>query len=168
MGDNEVVKPDEVLASPAERASGVLVKRDDTQLAAFLSSAGNTESIDPEQAQLDIIRRILAAVDAEAVLQQQQAIHARDVVGLPLTILGFDYNESTFEEGGLSFYMLINCVNDEGEPYKITCGAVNVMAQLYRLGQLEAFPIKATIVEAGKPSKRGYKPMWLEAVPAPF
>lgn len=148
--------------------SGDIAVRDSEQLAAFLAAGKAAVAQDPEAAALEIVRRILNAEDVSAVLTQQEAIHARDVLGQTLHVIGYDANESDYTEGGPSFYMLINCVTDDGEPYRVTCGAINVMAQLFRLGQLSAFPIDARIIESAKPTKAGYRPMWLEAVGADF
>lgn len=152
---------------PKGKKSDMAQRDSDAALARFLSSATEQAPVDPAAATMDIIRRILAGDTAEDVLQQQAALHARDFINDPLTILGYTYNESDFEQGP-KFYMVIDAVTSDGESAKITCGALNVMAQLFRLNELKAFPIKARIVETGKATKAGYKPMWLEAVPADF
>lgn len=141
-----------------------LVPASEARLVEFLAAAQSQEPVDPAQAAMDIVRRILAADSVEDVLKGTPAIHAGDVVGQPLTIVGFTFNESDLKEGGPGFYMLIECVDAQGEPFKVTCGAVNVMAQLWRLGQLDAMPLRAKITEAEKATSRGYRPMWLEAV----
>lgn len=168
MSDSEEVGQGEVVPAAGGSGTAVSVKRDDTALVQFLSAATDAAPIDPAQAQMDIIRQILSADSAEEVLRQTSAIHARDVLGDVLHILGYDFNESDLEGNNLGFYMLVNCVTDEGEPFKVTCGAVNVMAQLYRLNQLGVLPMDGRIVEAAKATKAGYKPMWLEAVAPAF
>lgn len=164
----EAVKPDAVL--PANDAGGTLVAKagGDARLVAFLSAATQSAPVDPEMAALDIVRRILAAEDASAVLQQTASIHAKDVLGDVLTILDYQYNESDIADSGTDFYMLVDCVDANGEAFKVTCGAINVMAQLYRLKELGALPLQARFVETEKTTRRGYKPMWLEAVAPSF
>lgn len=148
-------------------SSDVAVPASD-QLIEFLSTGkAAVEAFDPQQAALAIVERILHAGSIEDVLKQQEAIHARDVLGQVLHLLGYGVQESDFD-GSAKFYMLLNCVSDDGEPYNVTCGAINVMAQVYKLGQLNAFPIDVRIVENAKPTKAGYKPMWLEAVEPGF
>lgn len=166
----EVVEAAGTDVAPASSVigKGIAKRADDKALAAFLTAANDAAPIDPAAAQEDIIRRILAADTADAVLEQQAAIHARDVLGQILKVVGYSFNESDFGETGPSFYMLMDCVTDDGEPFKVTCGAINVMAQLYRLQQLEAFPLDARIVETARATKAGYKPMWLEAVAPAF
>lgn len=133
----------------------------DMRVVEFLAAGKNSAVVDPEQAQLEIIRRILASDSIADVLEQQEAIHAKDVLDERIRIVGFRYMESDLKETGPAFYMLIDCVNDDGEPYSVTCGAVNVMAQLHRLGQLDALPMVGRIIETEKKTKAGYTPMWL-------
>jgi hypothetical protein len=144
--------------------SNAVVPASEARIAEFLAAASNQEPVDPAVAAMDIVRRILAADSIEDVLKGTPAIHAADVVNTPLIITGFTFNESDLTESGPGFYMLIDCADSQGEPYKVTCGAVNVMAQLWRLQQLEALPLVAKIVESEKKTKAGYRPMWLEAV----
>lgn len=144
--------------------SGAVVAVSEVRLAEFLAAAKNEEPVDPRQAALDIVRRILAADSIEDVLKGTPAIHASDVIGQRLTVTGYSFNESDIEGSGPGFYMLLECVDPQGEPFKVTCGALNVMAQVFRLGQLDAFPLAARIVETEARTKAGYRPMWLEAV----
>jgi len=143
--------------------SNTPVARDDQRLAAFLAAGQSSAVVDPQQATLDIVSRILRSDSVEDVLKRQEAIHARDVLGEPLHVVGIRRQESSVGESGPDFYMLIDCVTPDGEPYSVTCGAVNVMAQLHKLEELGAFPLMLTLVEVDKPTKTGYKPMWAEA-----
>lgn len=141
-----------------------IVQRNDARVVAFLAAGKDAANVDPERAQLDIVRRILASDSVEDVLVQQEATHARDVLGDVLQIVGIRRQESSVGESGPDFYMLLDCVTEEGEPFAVTCGSINVMAQLHRLEELDAFPLTARIIEVGRPTKNGYKPMWLEGV----
>lgn len=147
--------------------SNEVVSTTDQRVASFLAAGVNSAVVDPEKAQLDIVRRILASDSIEDVLKQQEAIHAKDVLDECINITGIRYMESDIKDSGPAFYMLVDCVTPNGEPFAVTCGAVNVMAQLHRLNDLDAFPLLATIVEVGKPTKAGYKPMWLEVAHKP-
>jgi hypothetical protein len=129
-------------------------------VAAFLQAGKETSVVDPVAAQLDIVRRIMSAESIADVLEQTEAIHAKDVLDTPIIVQGFRYQESDLEGGGIGFYMLLDCVTPQGEPYTITCGAVNVMAQLHRLNELGGLPIVGEMREVGKATRNGYKPMW--------
>lgn len=136
----------------------------ETRLAEFMAAATSQEPVDALAVSIDIAKRILAAETVEDVFGEQEAIHAKDVIGEPLLITGFTFNESTIGGEGPAFYMLIECADPQGEAFKVTCGALNVMAQVFRLSQMGALPLIAKIEESGKPTKAGYRVMRLTAV----
>lgn len=129
-------------------------------LARFMSVAKDVVPIDPQQAALDMVSRILGAGSVDEVLEGSSAIHAVDVLGQNLTIVGVRWNESDLADGA-GFYALIDCVDNNGEGFAVTCGAITVMAQLFKLDELGALPGTFQLVEAAKPTKSGYKPMSL-------
>lgn len=135
----------------------------------FLAAAdeGKMET-DADQVSIDIIARILEASDAAGVLGREEAAHARDVLDVPLMLRDVRFNRSTFEDSTTAFYSLLDCVNVDGEPVLVTCGAKNVIAQAWRLKDLGALPIAVVLREAPKETAAGYKPMWLEAGPESF
>ena len=144
------------------------VKRDVSErLARFMSLATDQPPIDPQQAALDMVTRILSSESIEDVLEGKAAVHASDVLGQPLAVHGVRWNESDLADGA-GFYALIDCVDADGQGFAVTCGAITVMAQLSRLDDLNAFPIALVITEASKPTKSGYRPMSLAKSEAPF
>lgn len=145
----------------------VVVKDTNAALARFLGAATALEPIDPQQAALDMVRRILAGDTVDEVLEGQAAIHAADVLGVTLVVTGVRWNESDLG-GGPGFYALMDCVDGDGNSFTITCGAITVMAQLFRLHELGAFPTRLVIEEAEKATRSGYKPMSLRKGEEPF
>lgn len=148
-------------------SSEVVARDSDSAIARFLSAAQTQQVIDPEQAALDMVRRILTADSAEEVLEGREAIHAADVLGQTLTVVGVRWNDSD-TAGGPGFYALMDCVDAEGQGFAVTCGAISVMAQLFRMSELNAFPVRVCIEEAAKPTKSGYRPMHLRKGEEPF
>lgn len=143
----------ELLTDPAQVAE-VLLRVSDAPIA---------QPVDPEQAQVDIIRRILSSSGADA-LAQAQPVKARDVLGVPLEIRGVRWMRSAIADSPIGLYALIDATDGrDGSELLITCGGQNVMAQLLVLARDQAFPQTCQIVEAGE-TARGYRPMWLEHV----
>lgn len=130
------------------------------EVAAFLARGKAAVEVDSEAAALDIVRRIVTAQSIDDVLGESEALHAKDVLGQSLAVHGVRWNQSDMADGP-GFYALMECVDKDGQPFVVTCGALSCMAQLYRLEQLEAFPIWLTIEEVGKPTAQGYRPMHL-------
>jgi len=118
-----------------------------------------------EQVSQEIAGRILGASSVTDVLAPQLTTPAEDVVNLPLTLTAVKWLESTLNQGP-KVYAVVNAVNRDGQALTITTGASTVLAQLYRLVELDGFPCSARFVKAEKATKAGYYPMWLEAVDA--
>ncbi len=134
------------------------------QVAVALLEGRVSFDLDPEAIAADIARRILEAPDTNAALQLGVAVHAREILGQPIVITGFRFQESGFDSGP-GAYAVLDAVNDDtGEGFAVTCGGVNVMAQLIRLAMDGDLPKRVKIIETDRQTKQGYYPMWL--VPA--
>lgn len=144
--------------------SEVVAKPMDSQLARFLSAGREGSVQDPQQAALDMVRQILAAETVEDVLKRAEALHARDILDQTIVLTGVRFNESDLGGDGPDFYALLEIVDENGEAQVVTCGAITVMAQVWKLNELGALPMRAVLREAEKATKSGFKPMHLEPV----
>ena len=135
----------------------------------FLAAADDEAGeLDPDQVTIDIIGRILKATSVEDVLGGAGATHARDFLGVPFTLTDVRFNRSDFGDTGPAFYALLQGADDNGEAVTITCGARNVIAQAWKLRDMEALPVKVELAESERPTRRGYKVMWLQRAGASF
>lgn len=120
---------------------------------------------DPVEIARQIVQRILEAPDIDAVLEQLNVEHARDVLGQVFVLSNARFQRSRFAgtEGatGPSLYALLDLEDKKGLPHTVTCGGRNVLAQLYRMLELGALPVQIRFVE-GSETSNGYKPLWLE------
>lgn len=120
------------------------------------------EERDPEEGAMAIVARILSAETAEDVLAISQVVHAQDILGMPISIHRIKWQRGELE-GSANCYAVITATNlQDDEKITITCGGINVMTQLVKLGMIGEFPYRARITKATKPTKRGYLPLWLE------
>lgn len=143
-----------------------MLKDDELVKAIATSEPIDLEVTDPGAAAEAIVRRIISSASADEVSEQAEAgaLHAADVLGRPLLLQGVSWSSSGFENGP-QVYALVSAIDtDTGELLSITCGSRNVMAALFRLGQLGAFPMTDpwVIVEADNPTAGGFRPMWLK------
>lgn len=116
---------------------------------------------DPDTVADDIVARILASETLEEVFAPQAVEHARDLVGQPMTIQRAKVNQSDYE-GGPGVYAIVEAVlHDDGRTTTFSCGGRNVLAQLYKAAQMGAIPIDVVLEEAPRPTKNGYRPLWL-------
>lgn len=147
------------------RARAIIEKS--PNLGRFVAELAGVESLPPELAALSIVARIAEAKTADEVGQRGDVDHARDWIGQPFALTGYRWLASDFAEGPQA-YMVLDGVDDDGAPVVITCGALNVMVAAWRYADLGALPFSVVLSEADKPSKAGFRPMWLEAAEAPF
>lgn len=130
----------------------------------YLADMRENVETDPERIADDIVSRILASETVEDVLAPQAVEHARDLVDTPIRLHRGKVNQSEYE-GGPGVYMICEAeVIADGRMTTFSCGGRNVMAQVYKLAQFGAFPMEVVIREAPKPTRQGFKPLWLEAL----
>jgi hypothetical protein len=135
----------------------------------FLRAADDGQlTQNPEQVAIDVIAKILSADTIEGVFGGAGTIHARDYLDTPFKLLGLHFNESTYDSAGPNFYALLEGVSVDGETLAITCGAKNVIAQAWKLGDMNALPMNVVIKQSAKATASGFYIMWLEQAPDPF
>ncbi len=91
---------------------------------------------------------ILTAPTIDEMFARHELTRVRDVLGEPLTVLGVRWIQGDYDTAGPGFYAVMETANTDGEKVQVSCGARNVMAQLWRLNQLGTFPIQVAIVES--------------------
>ena len=120
---------------------------------------------DPEEAARAIVARLLSAENEDELFGSRGAVHAEDVLNVPLTIRTVKWQRSSFENGA-SIYAVLEVVDDNGEAFVVTCGSRNVMAVVLWLDTHGKLPTayQVEIVRADRASAGGFYPMWLERV----
>lgn len=144
-------------------AKDVQPKPDAIELAILGEGDGKLPVMDdPEAVAREIAYRILDAADADELFEQATATSARDVLNVPLRIKSVRWQESRYEGEGPKVYALIDAERgDNGDSELITCGSRNVMAQLYRAGQLGMLPMDNFVKLVENETARGTGAMWL-------
>lgn len=150
----EVIEPGQVPA---------FTTMDDRVVSKYLDDMKAAADRSDDDVQRAIIGRILRSDTVADILAPQAIEHARDLVDQPLTIKSVRVQESDFDEGPGIYAVCEAEVLDDGRTTTFSCGGSNVLAQLYRLAQLNALPVDLVIKRATKPTKNGFYPLWLEA-----
>jgi len=122
--------------------------------------------LEPEVVAEMISDRILSAPTVGAVLTGSVMAKGKDYLGVPTEVSEVRWMHSSIE-GGTGVYAVVEGVRlDTGEPMQYAAGGRTCLAQLYRLGELDAYPLQLVLREATRPSARGYFAQWYEAVPS--
>lgn len=131
---------------------------------------------DPDAISREIVAQLLGAENDEELESFGDAVGWREFAvpksqaanGVPMQIHGFRWRPSSYEEGAPVFFVVQATRMDEGERVTLTIGSLNVLAQLSNMARrgtlVDAIRV---LVEADKPTKRGFKPLWLMTPPAP-
>lgn len=122
---------------------------------------------DAEDAQRQIVQRILSAESADEVLAAQETTPARELIDQPLQLEAVRWIRSNLpDQQGIGVFALVAAIHGAtGDRHLITTGALQIMAQLLKLNQLGAFPVNAVIRQKDQPTAAGFRPMWLEQLP---
>src|SRR5271169_3068683 len=94
------------------------------------------EGGDPERDPYEgIIAQVLSAETPDAVLTPIEALQGRDVLGVPLLLVGFELNQSEFDAGSPFYASMAVIRSDTQEPTVVNCGHKKVLAQLVKLDE---------------------------------
>jgi hypothetical protein len=148
--------------SKAETRDAIVDTDSPAEVERFIAGASAQVLDDPEAVSRAIVHDILSAPTIDEVFRRRELTHARDVLGEPITVLDVRWMKGDYDTEGPGFYAVMDAASADGEKVQVSCGARNVMAQLWRLRELDAFPIQVAIVESGRTTAAGYKPMTLE------
>jgi len=132
----------------------------DEWLSKFDVAGGDTEMIVG-----DIIAQVLSAESLVEILEPPEAIHARDLLDVPIVIHGFKSQRSDYQEGSPRYAVMDVTREDTGQRVPVTCGAQQVLAQLVKALMMDAFPFRCAVVRATKrPTDAGNWPIRLAMV----
>lgn len=123
----------------------------------------NVEVVDdPDSISRSIIAQLLAADSDEALQDFGNAVGWRELLEVPCELHGFNWRVSDYAEGAPIYFIVSATRLDTGERVTLTTGSLNVLAQLSNMAR------RGTLVggiwqlhEADKPTKAGFKPLWL-------
>ena len=109
-----------------------------------------------------IITAILSSKDVHELDATWGTKDPDKLVGDNLTILGATRSLSDFKDG-LGVFLVVEAVLERtGETVTFTTGSMGIVAQIVRAAALDAFPLRAMIQRADKPTADGYYPQHLK------
>jgi hypothetical protein len=166
----KVHEPRVIPANERHGPAGLAKQGEFNQFLIDKKSQDGDPEVDPYER---IIKQVLSAETADAVLTPVEVKQGRDIIGIEIIVVGFTLNKSEFDAGS-PFYASMECLfPPDGSPEVVNCGHKKVLAQLVRLQELNAFPAQVQFITRGQ-SQQG-TPMleltkWSEqnTEPAPF
>lgn len=131
----------------------------------FLLNARPEESSNPAEVQMDIMRRILSAKSLDEVFLTTQLQSAEDYFGQAIIITDIRWGKSDFSDGPGVYAIVTGTESIFGNEVTLSCGGINVVAQLYMIRKFDALPMAVEFFPSPRPTKSGYKPLWVKARP---
>lgn len=128
----------------------------------YKTEGEDVEPIDNTQSQLEDLLHILQADTIDGILKRTEVVDAKSLAGETIQVLGYTRLPSTKADSALRFYLLIDCVDHNGEMLKVTCGSAKVMARIMSLRAHGFLPCYGAIVVATRPTAAGNYPMDFE------
>jgi hypothetical protein len=124
-------------------ATAVEVSRSEKlrEIAAAAIAEMQATEFDSEQMMFDI----LEANSLDDILDSQ-VVHLKDIIGIPITILSAQLQESKFEDGMIPAYAVMRVEFDSGERAVVTCGASQVIAALVKAQIAGWYPFRCNTV----------------------
>lgn len=157
----DVVKPTKVEPSIVVEAASGIIPRSGDVISKYIQTDERTPEERSEDVHKAIIQHVLQSANAESVLELIEAEGLKDYIGREIQIMGFSVNDSDYEQGA-AVYVAIHAIDVETQTRRIiTTGWQRVMAQLFRLDQLKAFPVTVTVYASKRPNKFGSYPLQL-------
>lgn len=81
-----------------------------------------------------IMGEIMSSGNVAELMEERSALHARDIVGNPLILFGFEIREGQYEESAIGFYAALTCGRPGSSMTRVvTCGGMKVLAKLMML-----------------------------------
>lgn len=149
----------------AARGDSTELMAESVELTEYLTTTEALAIEDPEQVAFEIVSRILTGTTVDDILNRQQVMSGEALLGIPIIVARVKWHKSGYDQRE-AVYALVEGTNaGTGEQVLITCGGRNVMAQLYALNKIDAFPLALKFGKASNPTANGYYPLWLEAAP---
>ena len=145
----------------AETGEILPVKAGDAALAAYREHLEGLAVEDPQVVQERILRNLLAATTAHDVLTAGEVTPAKDLFGMPLTVLGIRASESTFADGPEKYLHVDAELMANGDRVTFSCGASDVVMKLTIADMKGLLPLDCTMVQSTTPTAAGFYPVFL-------
>ena len=130
----------------------------------YLANEADYDTPPAEAAHAAIIAEVMSKDTAEGVLAETEPIPLDQLVGHILTVHSFTMNESDYDQGPPIYATVRAHDETDEEPVLINIGHQRVMAQLMRLRDLDALPVRAQVKQASRPNRFGKYPLSFVAV----
>lgn len=164
-GLQEEETPSSAEVAEAVHTGQILAKRNDAAVQTFMEwVAAKAETTDEDQYAImaSVMGEIMTAPNLAEMMQERSTLHARDLIGRPLILFGFEVREGDYEESPIGFYAALTVGRPGSDMTRIvTCGGMKVLVKLMMMENFinrddtdDTWP--QPIIFTEKKTKKGY------------
>lgn len=121
----------------AVRTRSALAQRNEMAMQTFMEWAtARAETTDEDQYAImaSVVGEIMGSANVAELMAERSPLHARDLIGKPLILYGFELRQGDYEESAVGFYAAMTCGRPGSDETRIvTCGGTKVLAKLMML-----------------------------------
>jgi len=129
--------------------------RDGDQISRYINREEQDREVTAAQTQAAIIHRIIQSADVDSVLELFEPETLADFENRVIRIDDFRWNESDFDQGPPVYASIMVVDKDAQTRHLINSGEQRIMAQLWKLQDLNAFPVEVRVVLSKRPNRYG-------------
>jgi len=143
-GSSQEVVPSATEMAAAAAVAGEVQTRATQDMQTFvqwLIDRAETKDEDQFALMASIVSEIMASESIADAMAEKSAMHARDMVNVPLIMHGFEIREGEFEDSMTGHYAAITVSRPGSDVTRVvTCGATKVLAKLFVLDKFGEWP----------------------------
>lgn len=152
-------------AVEAVHTGQVLAQRNDAAVRTFMewvTSKAETTDEDQYNIMASVMGEIMTSGNLAEMMEERATLHARDLIGRPLILFGFEIREGDYEESQIGFYAALTVGRPGSDMTRVvTCGGMKVLVKLMMMENFisqedteETWP--QPIVFTEKKTRKGY------------
>lgn len=136
-GSTDAPSPTGEEVALARQTSSALRQNNEAAMQTFIEwCTTKAETTDEDQFNImaSVIGEITRSGNVAEMMAERAPLHARDLIGKPLILHGFEIREGDYEESMIGFYAALTCGRPgSAETRIVTCGGMKVMVKLMML-----------------------------------
>jgi hypothetical protein len=148
-------EPESTAVAVIQEVVGTLVSRDGDVISKYLQVEEEKTELDASASYAAIIAEIMGSESIDDVLNLPEPTHLSEWVDKPIEIGGWVHRDSDFDQGPLVYFTIVGTDLSSGRRILINTSEQPVMAQLLKLRELDAFPIRVAVIASTRPNKYG-------------
>lgn len=143
-GSSQEVVPTSADMATAAAAAGEIQTRAQQDMQTFIQwmiDRATTTDEDQFALMASIVSEIMNSESIAEAMSEREALHARDIVGVPLIMHGFEIREGEFEDSQTGHYAAMTVSRPGSDTTRVvTCGGTKVLAKLFVLDKFGEWP----------------------------